>query len=163
MNPAPQSTERILELPLDSQAIQALLPHRYPFLLLDRVLSLEPGVRASGVKNVSHSDPWFAGHFPHRPIMPGVLIVEAMAQLGGVLLMAMQPADAPQKLAMLTGVDGMRFRRQVVPGDQLLLEAELLKTRGQMGKIAARAKVVQQLVSEGELLFYLADDSADTC
>lgn len=163
-NPAPHPPQRHFELPLDSQAIQALLPHRYPFLLLDRVLSLEPGVRASALKNISLSDPWFQGHFPHRPIMPGVLIVEAMAQLGGVLLMAMQPVDAPPKLAMLTGVDGVRFRRQVLPGDQLLLEAELRRSRGQMGKITARATVGQQLVSEGELLFYLADDpGAATC
>lgn len=147
------------ELPLDSQAIQRLLPHRYPFLLLDRILTLEPGQRASAVKNVSLSDPWFQGHFPRNPIMPGVLIIEAMAQLGGILLMAMQPAEAPQKLAMLTGVDQVRFRRRVLPGDQLILTAELLRIRGQMGKIKTWAQVEQQAVSEGELLFYLADET----
>jgi len=144
------------DLPLDSRAIQALLPHRYPFLLLDRILELETGKRALAIKNISISEPCFQGHFPQLPIFPGVLMIEAMAQLGGVLLMYKQPQNAG-KLALLTGVDKVRFRHQVVPGDQLRLQAELLKLRGQMGKIRTQAHVLDHLVSEGELLFYLAD------
>lgn len=143
---------------LEIQAIEALLPHRYPFLLIDRVLSYEAGKRAVALKNVSINEPQFQGHFPGNAIMPGVLIIEAMAQLGGILLMQMHPEEG--KLAMLTGVDGVRFRRRVVPGDQLKLEAEILKIKGQMGKIKTRASVTDELVSEGELLFYLA--AADT-
>lgn len=141
---------------LDVRAIEALLPHRYPFLLLDRVIELEPGRRAVAIKNVTVSEPWVPGHFPGQPIMPGVLIIEAMAQLGGVLLMQMAP-EGHQQLALLTGVDKVRFRRRVVPGDQLRLEAEILRIHGQMGKIRTRASVDGQAVSEGELLFCLAD------
>lgn len=139
---------------LDILAIQALLPHRYPFLLIDRVLEFEAGKRAIGLKNVSANEPFFAGHFPNHPIMPGVLIIEAMAQLGGVLLMQLAPPG--EKLALLTGVDKVRFRRPVVPGDQLILEAEILKIHGNMGKIRTSARVDQQPVSEGELLFCLS-------
>lgn len=146
--------------PLDVRAIQALLPHRFPFLLLDRVIELEPGKRAVAIKNVTISEPFFQGHFPNVPIMPGVLIIEAMAQLGGVLLMEMAARDGAvvgEKLALLTGVDKVRFRRKVVPGDQLRLEAEILKIHGVMGKIRTSATVDGHLVSEGELLFCLAD------
>lgn len=139
---------------LDFAQIQKLLPHRYPFLLLDRVLECIAGQRAVGLKNVSCNEPFFQGHFPGQAIMPGVLIVEAMAQLGGVLLLRSTPSG--QKLALLTGIDRVRFRRPVVPGDQLVLEAELLKTHGQMGKIRTWARVGDQLVSEGELLFCLS-------
>lgn len=144
---------------LDIQAIQALLPHRYPFLLVDRVLSFEMGKRATGLKNVSANEPFFAGHFPNHPIMPGVLIIEAMAQLGGVLLMQLAPPG--EKLALLTGVDKVRFRRPVVPGDQLILEAEILKIHGNMGKIRTSAQVENQLVSEGELLFCLSQHESN--
>ena len=141
---------------LDIRQIQALLPHRYPFLLIDRVISIEKGKRAVAIKNVSISEPYFQGHFPGMPIMPGVLIIEAMAQLGGVLLMQMAPENH-NSLALLTGVDKVRFRRKVVPGDQLFLEAEILKIHGKMGKIKTLARVEQQIVSEGELLFCLAE------
>ena len=143
---------------LDVRAIQALLPHRFPFLLLDRVIELEHGKRAVAIKNVTISEPFFQGHFPEVPIMPGVLIIEAMAQLGGVLLMQMAPTGK-QQLALLTGVDKVRFRRRVVPGDQLRLEAEILKIHGVMGKIRTSASVDGHLVSEGELLFCLADEN----
>lgn len=142
---------------LDIREIEALLPHRYPFLLIDRVIEYEAGKRAVAIKNVSANEPHFQGHFPGNAIMPGVLIVEAMAQLGGILLMQMTE-HSEHKLAMLTGIDGVRFRRKVVPGDQLILEAEILKVKGRMGKIKTRATVDEQIVSEGELLFYLADD-----
>jgi 3-hydroxyacyl-[acyl-carrier-protein] dehydratase len=145
---------------LDILEIQALLPHRYPFLLLDRVLAYEAGKRAVGLKNVSSNEHFFVGHFPGRPIMPGVLIIEAMAQLGGVLLMQLAPPG--EKLALLTGVDKVRFRRPVVPGDQLILEAEILKIHGRMGKIRTNAKVEDQLVSEGELLFCLSEHEPST-
>lgn len=108
-----------------------------------------------GLKNVSYNEPFFQGHFPEQAIMPGVLIVEAMAQLGGVLLMRSTASQG--KLTLLTGIDRVRFRRPVVPGDQLLLEAELLKIHGQMGKIRARARVDTHLVSEAELLFCLSE------
>jgi 3-hydroxyacyl-[acyl-carrier-protein] dehydratase len=140
---------------LDIQAIRHLLPHRYPFLLIDRVTAYEPGQRAEAIKNVTINEPFFQGHFPTQPIMPGVLIVEAMAQLGGVLLMQRTPLG--DKLALLTGIDRVRFRRQVVPGDQLLLTAEILKIHGNMGKVKVSAQVNQEAVSEGELMFYLAE------
>lgn len=138
--------------------IQRILPHRYPFLLLDRVISCETGKRAVGIKNVSANEPFFQGHFPKHPIMPGVLIIEAMAQLGGVLLLQLAPPG--EKLALLTGVDKVRFRRPVMPGDQLRLEAEILKIHGNMGKIKTLASVEGQGVSEGELLFCLSDYDA---
>lgn len=158
----PAPAQAVTPLQLDIQAIQALLPHRYPFLLLDRVTILESGKRATAIKNVTISEPYFQGHFPGLPIMPGVLIVEAMAQLGGVLMMQALHLQDPSahKLALLTGVDGVRFRRRVVPGDQLQLKAELLKMRGQMGKLQTQAHVEGQLVSEGELLFCLVDPGA---
>lgn len=155
--PLPQAESSQPGYALDARAIQALLPHRFPFLLLDRVIELEHGKRAVALKNVTISEPFFQGHFPDVPIMPGVLIVEAMAQLGGVLLMQMAPTGE-SRLALLTGVDKIRFRRRVVPGDQLRLEAEILKIHGMMGKIRTAATVDGQAVSEGELLFCLATE-----
>jgi 3-hydroxyacyl-[acyl-carrier-protein] dehydratase len=143
---------------LDIQAIRHLLPHRYPFLLIDRVTAYEPGQRAEAIKNVTINEPFFQGHFPTQPIMPGVLIVEAMAQLGGVLLMQRTPLG--DKLALLTGIDRVRFRRQVVPGDQLVLTAEILKIHGNMGKVKVTARVNKEAVSDGELMFYLAETAS---
>jgi 3-hydroxyacyl-[acyl-carrier-protein] dehydratase len=143
---------------LDIQAIRHLLPHRYPFLLIDRVTAYEPGQRAEAIKNVTINEPFFQGHFPTQPIMPGVLIVEAMAQLGGVLLMQRTPLG--DKLALLTGIDRVRFRRQVVPGDQLVLTAEILKIHGNMGKVKVTARVNNEAVSDGELMFYLAETAS---
>ncbi|MFN3431688.1 MAG: 3-hydroxyacyl-ACP dehydratase FabZ, partial [Candidatus Sericytochromatia bacterium] len=128
---------------------------RYPFLLVDRILEIEPGKRIVGLKNVTANEPHFTGHFPDRPIMPGVLIVEAMAQVGAVLML--QEAAHQNKLAVLAGIDGMRFRRMVVPGDQLRIEITVLKFRGGIGKVAASATVDGQLVTEGELLFSIVD------
>ncbi|NJN59955.1 MAG: 3-hydroxyacyl-ACP dehydratase FabZ [Leptolyngbyaceae cyanobacterium SL_5_9] len=138
------------------EEIQQLLPHRYPFSLVDRIIDYVPGERAVGIKNVTFNEPHFQGHFPGRPIMPGVLIVEAMAQVGGVVLT--QLPDVPDGLLMFAGIDKVRFRRPVVPGDQLVMTVELLAVkRRRFGKMQGRAEVDGQLVAEGELMFSLVD------
>lgn len=138
------------------EEIHQLLPHRYPFSLVDRIIDFTPGARAVGIKNVTFNEPHFQGHFPGRPIMPGVLIVEAMAQVGGVVLT--QLADIPVGLFMFAGIDKVRFRRPVVPGDQLVMTVELLTIkRRRFGKMQGRAEVDGQLVAEGELMFSLVD------
>jgi 3-hydroxyacyl-[acyl-carrier-protein] dehydratase len=138
------------------EAIQKLLPHRYPFLLVDRIIDYTPGQRAVGIKNVTFNEPFFQGHFPNRPIMPGVLIVEAMAQVGGIVLMQMN--DLQDKLSLFAGIDKVRFRRPVVPGDQLVLTAELLFVKQRrFGKMQTRAEVDGHLAAEGELMFSLVD------
>ena len=137
--------------------IHRLLPHRYPFLLVDRVIKYVPGKLAVGIKNVTFNEPQFQGHFPGRPIMPGVLIVEAMAQVGGVVLTQM-PEFPEGGLFVFAGIDKVRFRRPVVPGDQLVMTVELLSIkRRRFGKIQGRAEVDGQLAAEGELMFSLVD------
>jgi 3-hydroxyacyl-[acyl-carrier-protein] dehydratase len=141
---------------LSIEQIQALLPHRYPFLLVDRIIENVPGEKAVGIKNVTVNEPFFQGHFPGRPIMPGVLIVEAMAQVGGVVLLQM--ADLKDKLSLFAGIDKVRFRRPVTPGDQLVMTVELLTIKQRrFGKMQARAEVDGQLTCEGELMFSLID------
>lgn len=135
--------------------ILKILPHRYPFLLVDRVLEIEPGKKAVGLKNVTINEPFFQGHFPGQPIMPGVLILEAMAQVGGVLLLSMTGNQG--KLAYFGGMDKVRFRNPVHPGDTLIMEVEILKTKGNAGKVKAVAKVDNKLVAEGEFLFMLVE------
>jgi 3-hydroxyacyl-[acyl-carrier-protein] dehydratase len=142
---------------LSVEEIHALLPHRYPFALVDRIIDYVPGKRAVGLKNVTFNEPHFQGHFPDRPIMPGVLIVEAMAQVGGVVLTQMreQPGSG---LFLFGGIDKVRFRRQVVPGDQLIMTVELLWVKQKrFGKMQGRAEVDGQLACEGELMFSLVD------
>ena len=140
---------------MDARASLSVLPHRYPFLLVDRILEVEPGKRAVGLKNVTANEPQFQGHFPDRPIMPGVLIVEALAQVGAVLMLQQ---DANQgKLALFAGIDNCRFRRVVGPGDQLRLEVEVLKLRGSFGKVKAQATVDGHLAAEAELLFTITE------
>lgn len=136
---------------LTAEQIQQILPHRYPFLLVDRITEVEEGKRAVGIKNVSINEPFFNGHFPGYPVMPGVLIIEAMAQVGGVALLSSD--DFKGRLAFLTGIDNARFKRQVVPGDQLHIEVEFTKIRGTMGKGHAKATVDGELASEADILF----------
>ncbi|MFN3360254.1 MAG: 3-hydroxyacyl-ACP dehydratase FabZ [Pseudanabaenaceae cyanobacterium] len=139
---------------LNIEAIQKILPHRYPFLLVDRIIAYEPGRSAVGLKNVTMNEPFFQGHFPNRPIMPGVLIVEAMAQVGGIVLTQMPGAEG--QLSLFAGIDGVRFRRPVLPGDQLIMTAELLVVKQKrFGKMQTKAEVDGQLVCEGELMFSL--------
>jgi 3-hydroxyacyl-[acyl-carrier-protein] dehydratase len=138
------------------EEIHDLLPHRYPFSLVDRIIDFVPGERAVGIKNVTFNEPQFQGHFPGRPIMPGVLIVEAMAQVGGIVLT--QLPDIQVGLFMFAGIDKVRFRRPVVPGDQLVMTVELLSVkRRRFGKMQGRAEVDGQLVAEGELMFSIVD------
>ncbi|ABO68610.1 MULTISPECIES: 3-hydroxyacyl-ACP dehydratase FabZ [Geobacillus] len=144
---------------LDIQQIQAIIPHRYPFLLVDRILEIEEGKRAVGIKNVSANESFFAGHFPEYPVMPGVLIVEALAQVGAVVLL--QSEENRGRLAFFAGIDNCRFKKQVQPGDQLRLEVEILRARGSIGKGKGVATVNGELVCETELMFALGDKPAN--
>ncbi len=135
---------------IDIQEIHAILPHRYPFLLVDRVLSFEPGKKIVGLKNVTINEPFFQGHFPGHPIMPGVLIIESMAQIGGLL--AYKSAKGKEgQLVYFLGIDKAKFRRPVLPGDQLHITVEVLRQRPPYWKLKAMAYVEDQLVSEAEL------------
>jgi 3-hydroxyacyl-[acyl-carrier-protein] dehydratase len=141
---------------LTAEEIQKLLPHRYPFSLVDRIVEYVPGKHAVGIKNVTFNEPHFQGHFPGKPIMPGVLIVEAMAQVGGVVLT--QLLETEGGLFVFAGIDKVRFRRQVVPGDQLVMTVELLWIKQRrFGKMQARAEVDGKLAAIGELTFSLVE------
>ena len=142
---------------LDQREIQDLLPHRYPFLLLDRILEVEPGKRAVGLKNVSINEPYFIGHFPGHPIMPGVLILEAMAQVGGVLLMLTLSMQAARKVIYFTGIEEARFRKPVVPGDQIRFEVEILHLRKQMCRMKGVALVDGKLTTEAKMSAVVVD------
>jgi 3-hydroxyacyl-[acyl-carrier-protein] dehydratase len=136
---------------LDAVAIQRIIPHRYPFLLVDRIVELEPGQRAVGIKNVTMGDGFFQGHFPNYPVMPGVLIVEAIAQVGAVALLMLEEYQG--KLAFFAGIDNLRFKRQVKPGDTLRMEVELGQIRRNIGTGAGKATVDGQLACRGEIMF----------
>lgn len=137
---------------LTTEEIQRILPHRFPFLLVDRILSLEVGKRIVGLKNVTVNEPFFQGHFPGRPIMPGVLIVEAMAQVGGILALLSTPENLGNPFVLLMGMDKVRFRKPVVPGDQLVVEVETLRSGKKFWKMQAKALVNQAVVCEGEVI-----------
>ena len=138
------------------EEIRQLLPHRYPFALVDRIIDYVPGEKAVGIKNVTINEPFFPGHIPERPLMPGVLIVEAMAQVGGIVLI--QLPNMKGGFFAFAGIDKVRFRRPVIPGDQLVMTVELLSFKlRRIGKMRGRALVDGKLVAEGELMFSLID------
>lgn len=140
---------------LDINQIQEIIPHRYPFLLIDRILEVEEGKRAVGLKNVTANEPHFIGHFPGYPVMPGVLIVEALAQVGAVAILMLK--ENKGKLGLFAGIDQFRFRGQVVPGDTLILEVVFTRVKGSIAKAQGTAKVNNRTVAEGEMMFALAD------
>ena len=136
---------------LNNKEIQSIIPHRYPFLLVDKIIDIEYGKKAVGIKNITANEPFFQGHFPENPIMPGVLIVEAMAQVGAVSILGME--ENKDKLAVFTGIDRMRFKKQVVPGDTLRMEVEMIAMKRGIGKAKATAYVDGALAASGELMF----------
>jgi 3-hydroxyacyl-[acyl-carrier-protein] dehydratase len=136
---------------LSNIEVQNIIPHRYPFLLVDKVLELEPGKRAVAIKNVTMNEPFFQGHFPGYPIMPGVLIVEALAQTAGIAAASLE--ENKGRLGVFTGIDSMKFRKQVVPGDVLRLEAEILNLKMGMAKVKVLATVDGKTAAEGEIKF----------
>ena len=149
-NVNPQTIKTTLTI----EEIQELLPHRYPFLLVDRIIDYVPGKKAVGIKNVTFNEPQFQGHFPGRSLMPGVLIIEAMAQVGGIVMTQMP--ESKGGLFVFAGIDKVRFRRQIVPGDQLVMTVELLWVKQRrFGKMQGRAEVDGKLAAEGELMFSL--------
>ncbi len=140
---------------LDNVQIQNIIPHRYPFLLVDKIIELEEGKRAVGIKNVTINEPFFQGHFPDNPLMPGVLIVEAMAQVGAVAVMTLE--ENKGKLAVFAGIDSVRFKKQVRPGDTLRMEVELVSIRRGIGKGEAVAYVDGEVACKGTLMFGIID------
>ena len=144
---------------LHIQEIKEIIPHRYPFLLVDRILEVEEGKSAVGIKNVSANEEFFNGHFPDYPVMPGVLIVEALAQVGAVAMLKKE--ENRGRLAFFTGIDNCRFKKQVKPGDQLRLEVEMVRVRGSIGKGKATATVDGEVVCEAEIMFALGEKKAE--
>ena len=140
------------QLPMNLQEIQDILPHRYPFLFVDRIVALEIGKRIVGLKNVSINEPFFQGHFPGYPIMPGVLIAESLAQVGGILALLSTPENLGKPSLYLMSLDKVRFRQPVVPGDQLRLEVEALRGGKKFWKMLGKAFVNETLVAEGEMV-----------
>lgn len=147
-------TEEASKAVLDAVEIQRIIPHRFPFLLVDRIVEMTPGQRAVGIKNVSMGEPFFQGHFPDYPVMPGVLIVEAIAQVGAVLMLSGD--EFKDKMAFFAGIDNVRFKRQVRPGDTLRLEVEIGQIRRSIGTGTGQATVDGELACRGEFMFALA-------
>ncbi|MFC1658464.1 bifunctional UDP-3-O-[3-hydroxymyristoyl] N-acetylglucosamine deacetylase/3-hydroxyacyl-ACP dehydratase [Candidatus Omnitrophota bacterium] len=140
---------------LDAEAIMRILPHRHPFLFVDRIISLQKGKHAQGIKNVTINDYFFKGHFPGRPVMPGVLVIEAMAQVGGVMMLSYSGNQG--KLAFFMAANNIKWRKPVLPGDQLVLDVEVVKLRGKTGQVKGTARVDGKLVAEADLIFALVD------
>ncbi|MFH1740115.1 MAG: UDP-3-O-acyl-N-acetylglucosamine deacetylase [bacterium] len=156
INRQKKQQQKQLEPPLDINQIREILPHRYPFLLIDRITEIDyENRRVVGIKNISANEPFFQGHFPERPIMPGVLIVEAMAQVGGALLLSMEGNRG--KLVYLSAISDAKIRRPVVPGDQLVIETRIVKIKGRTGRVESRATVDGQRAAEAILLFTMVD------
>ena len=141
---------------IDIREIMEIMPHRYPFLLVDRILECEKGKRVVGIKNVTFNEPFFQGHFPGAPVMPGVLILEAMGQVGAVLLLQAVP-DREKKLIYFVGIDEARFRQPVVPGDQIRFELEVLRHKPKIAKVKGRAYVEDKLVADAVLTSFIVD------
>ena len=143
---------------IEIEEIMNILPHAYPFLLVDRIIEVEPGKRIIGIKNVTYNEPFFPGHFPGRPIMPGVLIIEAMAQTAGLLVFSSIPEEEHKKPVYFLRIDNARFRKPVIPGDQLRLELEITKHRQSFWGFRGKAFVDEKLVAEAELLAMLGEE-----
>ena len=150
------TTDTLPALPLEAADIMRILPHRYPFLLVDRVVELEPGRRAVGIKQVTANEPQFTGHFPGRPIMPGVLMVEALAQAAGIAVLSLD--EYRGKLGLFAGIDDCRFKRMVVPGDTLRLEVTVERLRGMFGRVKAVASVEGEVAVETTLSIIIPRD-----
>lgn len=142
---------------MDINEILSILPHRYPFLMVDRIIELDPGLRAVGIKNVTINEPYFVGHFPIKPIMPGVLMIEAIAQVGACALFSHEKYRG--YLGVLAGVEKMRFKRQAVPGDTLIITSELIKIKSNFGWFKGEIHIQNDLVCRGELMFGMEKSS----
>ncbi len=144
---------------MDIKQVMEVMPHRYPFLLVDRILEISPGEKAVGLKNVTINEPFFQGHFPGEPVMPGVLMVEALAQVGGVAVLS--AVENRGKLLLFAGINKFRFKEVVRPGDQLIMEVRLTQSRGALGKGEGEIKVGDRVVASGELMFALTDSARE--
>jgi len=141
-----------ISLPIEARDIQKLIPHRYPFMLIDRIIAFESGKSLTALKNISINEPQFTGHFPDFPVMPGVLIIEAMAQACGALAILTEGGRNSDEIYFFAGIDNARFKRQVIPGDQLVFQIQLLQSKRGIGKFAAQALVDGELAVEAEIL-----------
>ncbi len=148
-----------MEQGMDIKKILEIMPHRYPFLLVDRVLEMEPGERAVAMKNVTINEPFFQGHFPGEPVMPGVLMVEALAQVGG--LVVLNEAENRGKLVFFAGINKFRFKEVVRPGDQMVMEVKLTQMRGTIGKGEGEIRVKEKVVASGELMFAVSEPEGE--
>ena len=153
-------TDAAQPLPIDIEDIKRLIPHRYPFLFVDRIVELVAGERIVGIKNVSADEPFFQGHFPAYPVMPGVIILESLAQTGAIMMLSVDGDDGGNKIPFFAGANKVKFRRQVVPGDQLRLELTVLKQRSGTCRLAGKAFVDGELAAEAEIFAVIRDQSS---
>lgn len=147
-----EATAENISIPIDIKGILDLLPHRYPFIMVDRILDVDAGKTITGLKNVSMGEPYFQGHFPGEPVMPGVLILEGMAQVGSILAYLSAPENIGDRLVYFAGLDKVRFRRVVRPGDQLIFKLEMIKLKTKIAKMTGKAYVDDQLATEADLM-----------